>query len=130
MSDGVTVGGDFLVFPGRLQNTERGNNIMITRNTVKKELESIRYYYARCEVLEKAFDSVGKNSILEIINKYNATICTAPVKIYELYVALYVQGCTYEKAAEILGYSVNYVYKSNMKIVDFFHNALNKKEVA
>ena len=103
---------------------------MITRDTVKKELDSIRYYYARREVLEKAFDSVGKNSITDQIDKYNAMICTAPVKIYEMYVALYIEGCTYEKAAEILGYSVNYVYKSNMKIVDFFQDALNKKEVA
>lgn len=34
---------------------------MITIQTIKRELENIRYYYARKDMFEKAFDSVGKN---------------------------------------------------------------------
>ena len=78
-------------------------------------------------MFEKAFDSVGKNAILQTVSRYNAVICSAPPKIYEMYVSLYIECCTYEAAAEALCYSVNYVYKTNKKIVDFFFNAMNKE---
>ena len=100
---------------------------MITLQTIKRELENIRYYYARKDIFDKAFDSVGKNEILQTVERYNQAICGAPPKLYEMYVALYIQCCTYEAAAEALCYSVNYVYKTNKKIVDFFFNALNKE---
>ena len=100
---------------------------MITIETIKRELEGIRYYYGRREVFDKAFDSVGKNAILQTVSKYNEAICSAPPKIYEMYVSLYVECCTYEAAAEALCYSVNYVYKTNKKIVNFFYNAMNKE---
>lgn len=99
---------------------------MITIEIIKRELEDIRYYYSRRDMFDKAFDSVGKNAIVQTVNRYNETICTAPPKIYEMYVSLYVQCCTYEAAAEALCYSVNYVYKTNKKIVNFFFNAMNK----
>ena len=100
---------------------------MITIETIKRELEGIRYYYGRREVFDKAFDSVGKNAILQTVSKYNEAICSAPPKIYEMYVSLYVECCTYEAAAEALCYSVNYVYKTNKKIVNFFYNEMNKE---
>ena len=100
---------------------------MITLQTIKKELENIRYYYARKDMFNKAFDSVGKNEILRTAEKYNQAICGASPKLYEMYVALYIECCTYEAAAESLCYSVNYVYKTNKKIVDFFFNALNRE---
>ena len=100
---------------------------MITTEIIKRELEDIRYYYARRDMFDKAFDSVGKNAILQTVNRYNTAICAAPPKIYEMYVSLYIQCCTYEAAAEALCYSVNYVYKTNKKIVNFFYNAMNKE---
>ncbi len=100
---------------------------MITIETIKKELENIRYYYARRDAFDKAFHSVGKNEILEKVDRYNQAICTAPPKLYEIYVALYIECCTYEAAAETLGFSVSYIYKTNKRIVDFFYGALNKE---
>ena len=73
---------------------------MITLQTIKKELENIRYYYARKDMFNKAFDSVGKNEILRTAEKYNQAICGASPKLYEMYVALYIECCTYEAAAE------------------------------
>ena len=100
---------------------------MITTENINSELENIRYYYARRDMFDKAFDSVGKNAILQTVNRYNEAICAAPPKIYEMYVSLYIQCCTYEAAAEALCYSVNYVYKTNKKIVNFFYNEMNKE---
>lgn len=100
---------------------------MITIDTIKNELEDIKYYYSRREMFDKAFGSVGKNEILQTVDRYNAVICSAPPKVYEMYVALYVDGCTYEAAAESLCYSTNYIYKTNKRIVEFFYKAMNKE---
>ena len=37
---------------------------MITMETIRRELNDIKYYYARQEQFDRAFDSVGKNEIL------------------------------------------------------------------
>jgi hypothetical protein len=100
---------------------------MISLDLIKNELEDIKYYYSRKDMFDKAFNSVGKNEILQTVEKYNAIICSAPPKVYELYVTLYIECCTYEAAAEALCYSVNYVYKTHKKILDFFFNAMNKE---
>ncbi len=100
---------------------------MITLEVIRKELEDIRYYYARRDAFDKAFDSVGKNEILETVNRYNQAICAASPKLFEIYVAPYIECCTYEAAAEDLGFSVSYIYKANKRIVDFFYTALNKE---
>ena len=100
---------------------------MISLDLIKNELEDIKYYYSRKDMFDKAFNSVGKNEILQTVEKYNAIICSAPQKVYELYVTLYIECCTYEAAAEALCYSVNYVYKTHKKILDFFFNAMNKE---
>lgn len=100
---------------------------MITLNTIRKQLEDIRYYNGRRDTFDKAFDSVGKNGILQTVNMYNQAICNASPKLYEIYVALYVKCCTYEFAAEELGFSVSYLYKTNRKIVNFFFNEFNKE---
>lgn len=100
---------------------------MISLDLIKNELEDIKYYYSRKDMFDKAFNSVGKNEILQTVEKYNAIICSAPPKVYELYVTLYIECCTYEAAAEALCYSVNYVYKTHKKILDFFFKAMNKE---
>lgn len=56
---------------------------MVTLQTIKSELSDIRYYYARREMFEKAFDCVGKNAILEKVEKYNKAVLNAPPKLYE-----------------------------------------------
>ena len=105
----------------------KGEKVMITMETIKRDLEDIRYYHSRQEMFDKAFDSVGKNSILETLARYNKVICFAPPKIYEMYVYIYIKCCTQEVAAEELCYSVNYVYKLNKKILEFFYDNMNKE---
>ena len=100
---------------------------MITKETVRKDLEDIRYYYARKETFDNSFDGIGKNAILNTVERYNRAICDASPKLYEMYVCLYVRCCTYDGAAEALGYSNNYIYKTNMKIIDFFYNEFTKE---
>ena len=100
---------------------------MVTMEQIKKELANILYYFSRKDTFAKAFDSVGQNGILVTVTRYNQIICMAPPRVYEVYVCLYIECCTYEAAAERLGYSVSYIYKSNKKIVDFFYDAMNQE---
>ena len=100
---------------------------MLTQELIKRELDGIRYYYGRKELFDSAFAGVGTNAIIATVERYNQAICLAPPKIYEMYVCLYVKCCTYDGAAEELGYSTNYVYKTNKKIVDFFYQAFGKE---
>ena len=100
---------------------------MVTMEQIKTELANIRYYYSRKDTFAKAFDSIVKNGILDTVSRYNQIICSAPPRVYEVYVCLYSECCTYEAAAEKLGYSVNYIYRSNKKIVDFFYEAMNQE---
>jgi len=95
---------------------------MTSIQTIKMDLQSIRYYYARKEMFEKAFDCVGKNSILETAQKYNSAICKADPKLYELYICLYINNNTQESAADELNYSVDYVAKHHKRLLKFFQS--------
>lgn len=100
---------------------------MITIETIKQQLENIRYYYGRKETFEKAFNFLGKNSILQTVDTYNQAICHASPRLYEVYIAIYINCCTYELAAETLGFSVSHIYRVNREIIDFFYNEFNKE---
>ncbi len=100
---------------------------MITTETIRKDLHDIKYYNSRKDLFDKVIDIVGKNTILEKINMYNRAICDASPKLYEIYVALYIRSCNQDAAAEDLGFSANYIYKMNKKIIEFFYEVLNKE---
>ena len=103
---------------------------MTTMNEIRKDLEDIQYFYIKHEAFSKAFDSVGKNAIMQTVEKYNAIMCTAPIRLFEIYVALYIDCCTYQMAAEKLCFSITHVYKMNKKILAYIYDYLNRKEEA
>ena len=94
---------------------------------IRQELDEVRYYNANRERFQKAEALVGKNRAVYAFEKYNSLIQTASPKLYEIYVALYVQGWTYEVTAEEFNYSVNYIYKTNMALVKYFEDALTRR---
>ena len=94
---------------------------------IRQELDEVRYYNANRERFQKAEALVGKNRAVYAFEKYNSLIQTASPKLYEIYVALYVHGWTYEVAAEEFNYSVNYIYKTNMALVKYFEDALTRR---
>lgn len=94
---------------------------------IRQELEEVRYYNANIERFKKAEALIGKNRVVYTFEKYNSLIKDATPKLYEIYVALYVYGWTYEVAAEEFNYSVNYIYKTNMALVKYFEDALTTR---
>ena len=71
--------------------------------TIKEDLKGIRYYYARRKLFEKASNTIGENLILQKIDTYNKAIRTAPPRLYDLYVSLYLENNTQESLSETLG---------------------------
>ena len=91
---------------------------------IRKELDEVRYYNANRERFQKAEALIGKNRAVYAFEKYNSLIQAASPKLYETYFALYVYGWTYEAAAEEYNYSVNYIYKTNRALIEYFEEAL------
>ena len=60
----------------------------MTMKQILIDLQEIRYYYAHKNMFDKACGSVGKNTIVEKVGKYNAVMHDAPPRLYALYVAL------------------------------------------
>lgn len=94
---------------------------------IRAELNGIRYYYSKQEKFEKAFNYIGKNEIINIVEEYNRIICKADPRLYELYICLYVSNHTQEAAAEELGYSLDYIVKGKKKLFRFFYDEMNKE---
>lgn len=97
----------------------------MTMQQIKNDLKDIQYYYARKNVFDKASTEVGNSTILELINKYHAAICSAPPKLYDIYVSLYVHNNTQETLSVELNYSPDYVHKLNDRLCKFFLQQLS-----
>ena len=100
-------------------------------SVIREDLKDIRYYYSRKELFDKASTyRVGKSTIEDKVNTYNDAICSAPPRLYDLYISLYLQNHTQESLSEKLGYTFEYVSWLNTQLVRFFQKKLNEiKEV-
>lgn len=100
----------------------------MTAKTIREDLRNIRYYYSRKDLFEKSASTVGVSAICEMANKYNQAICSAPPRLYDLYVCLYLQNNTQESLSNKLGFSVEYISILNAKLIKFFQKNLEIKE--
>lgn len=98
---------------------------MKTYEEVQKDLIEIRYYNANRDRFDSAAKIIGPNRVITLFEEYNLLIQRAPLREYELYLKLYVEGLTYEVAAENLGYSTNYIFKGNKRLVEFLLSKIN-----
>jgi len=92
----------------------------LSTKQIKADLNNIRYYYARKDEFDKAFDCTGKSEVLALVDKYNTAILSADAKLYELYVCLYIKDNTHEGAAYELNYSIDYISKHSKRLLKFF----------
>ena len=84
---------------------------------IKADLKNIRHYYLNEEIFNKGFQKTGENSIVEVANKYNEILVSAPAKLYQVYVYLYIEGNTQEAMADKLNFSPEYINRLNKKLV-------------
>ena len=100
-------------------------------NEIREDLKNIRYYFSRKQVLDNALDCVGKNSITEKVEKYNKAVCSAPPRLYDLYVSLYLHNNTQDSLSEKMGYTFETISRLNAQLVRFLQKEFeiqNKKE--
>lgn len=101
---------------------------MITMKEIKADLAEIKYFYGKQELFQKVCDVYGMCAIVKKVERYNALICKAPAKLYELYYHLYVSSNTQEATADIMCYSPNYIWRLNKQLMKFFFDEINKEE--
>ena len=99
---------------------------MKSLNEIRKDLANIRYYYSRKEVFDKAEISVGKNAVIEVAKKYNAAIRTAPPRLYDLYISLYIMNNTQESLAAEMNYSLQNIQLHHTNLVLFLQKQLTE----
>ena len=87
---------------------------MKTFSMIREDLKNIRYYYSR----QKEMTNSAR------IEAYNAAICQASPKLYELYVCMYVENKTQEAAAEEFGYAREHITRLNKQLLRFLQNHL------
>ena len=92
---------------------------MLSLETIRNDLKDIRYYYSRKSVFDNAESSVGKTFMLKKIEIYNKAVCSAPPRLYDLYVSLYLENNTQDSLSYKLGYTFEYISRLNKKLLEF-----------
>jgi len=98
----------------------------MTLEQVKADLRDIRYYYAKQKDLDGAARSVGTSSIKEKVERYNEAVRKAPVKLYDVYVSLYVNNNTQLVLSFDWDCSSEYVKRLNRQLCRFLQEELSK----
>ena len=96
---------------------------MVSLEEIRGDLKEIRYYYSRKEHFDKAFAEVTSNSVLEKVHKYNSIVSTAPPRLYDLYISLYVNNLTQEALSHELGYTPEYIQMQNKRLLLFLQSS-------
>lgn len=102
---------------------------MITIEQVREDLKEIRYYYAQLKDVDRVSKSVGGSERRAMVERYNAAVCKAPIRLYHLYGALYVDNNTQLVVALDWDCSVDYIKRLNKQLCKFLQEELNKEEV-
>ncbi len=94
----------------------------MTIQEVRGDLRTIRYYYSKQKEFEKAAETVGTNKIAETVERYNQAVTNAPLKLYEVYVGLYVHNNTQEAFAFDSDCCTEYIRRLNKELCVFLLN--------
>lgn len=100
----------------------------MTLEQVKSDLKEIQYYYAKQKELDGAARTVGTSKIAQKVERYNEAVRNAPVKLYEVYVSLYVHNNTQLTLSFDWDCSLEYVKRLNRKLRHFLKNQLEGGE--
>lgn len=97
---------------------------MLTLNKIREDLKEIRYYYSRKAMFDECKNKVIGNSITEKARRYNEAVRTAPPRLYDMYMMLYVKGFTQEGLSVELNYTPVYIQMLNKKLLLFLQSKL------
>ncbi len=98
---------------------------MVTMRQIREDLREIRYYYSKRELLDKASKVILPNSVLEKVERYNQAVANAPIRLYDLYVSLYVQNNTQAALSYDWDFSPDYIKQLNKQLCEYLFGVFN-----
>ena len=101
---------------------------MLPLNKIREDLMEIRYYYARKEIFDTAIGGTGFNQVMDTVKKYNTAVQSAPPRLYDLYVCLYVRNFTQAGLSAELGYTAEYIQMLHKKLLIFLQSYFKREE--
>ena len=101
---------------------------MKTVEQIREELRDIRHYYSNKKDFEKVESVLGRPSALEMVERYNLIIKDAPIRLFNLYVCLYMDNNSQENVSRDWGFSIGYIKQLNKKLYDFFIEEFSKED--
>jgi len=101
---------------------------MLSLAVIRNDLRDIKYYYARKKMFDEAYQATGVNEIMDRVRIYNQAIVSAPPKLYDLYVSLYINNHTQESLSNELCYTPEYIQMLNKQLLKFLQSKLENKE--
>ncbi len=99
---------------------------MMTLEAIRTDLNEVRYYYTRKKVIDEAIETVGTNTILEKVKRYNNAMRVAQPQLYDLYVCLYTRNYTQEGVSLEWNYTPQYIQKLNKKLLLYLQKQLQE----
>lgn len=99
---------------------------MKTLDELREDLKEIRYYYARKQAMENGFLSTGKNEVVKKVERYNTAMKIAPIRLYDIYVGLYLNNYTQEAYSMELNYTPEYIQRLNKQLLKFLQGAIKE----
>ena len=98
---------------------------MLKLDEIRADLKDIRYYYNRCRNLHDGFPITGHHKIVGIAKRYHEAMLSAPIRLYDVYVSLYILNYTQEGLAIELNYTPEYVQMQHKKLLLFLQEELS-----
>lgn len=99
---------------------------MITLKQIRADLREIRFYYINKAQMDEAFQATGRNEIMNLVEKYHKAMQTAPIKLYHLYVGLYIQGYTQEAYSIAVSYTPEYIQWLHKQLLQFLQSNIEE----
>lgn len=97
----------------------------MTLEEIRKDLKTIRLYYADKAKMDAAFQ-VLQHKTSALVQTYADAVYNAPLDLYRVYFALYVEGLTQESAAEELNYCCEYIRMKNKNLLEYLRENISK----
>ena len=97
---------------------------MVPLDKIRSDLKEIRYYYSRKAMFDECKNIVIGSSIMEKVRRYNEAVKTAPPRLYDMYMMLYVKGYTQEALSSELNYTPVYIQMLNKQLLLFLQSKL------
>lgn len=97
----------------------------MTLSEIRKDLQEIRYYFTHKAAFDGAVKLIGTNAVVEKAERYNKIFQSAPARMYDLYLGLYVHGYTQEAYASEVGYCPQHIQELNKQLVLYLQKVMN-----